>query len=301
MPSQNRDYYEVLGVPRSASDDQIKKAYRKLALKYHPDRNSDSDAKEKFQEISAAFAILSDPEKKKLFDQYGEAGLQGGAPGSGGQGGPGGQSFHFDQSQAEDIFRQFFGGAAGGSGGPGMFFNMGGGSQGQPQGQRRRMGPSAGGFGGFSNLFAGMGDDAMDEQDDMFPGQRGHSSPFGQQQRQSRQPQEPVLVKKKLPVSLEELRAGFTKKLKVTKRIQDSTSGVIKSVSNVLTIEGKPGWKRGTKVTFPNAGDEMNGQPQQNIQFEIDEKSHPLFKRQGDDLVTTVKVPLVDALCGTTV
>lgn len=288
MPTQSRDYYEVLGVARDAGEDDLKKAYKKLALKYHPDRNSSPDAKEKFQEISAAFAVLSDAEKRKLYDQYGEAGLQGGAPG--GAGPAGGQSFHFDQSQAEDIFRQFFGGAAGG--GPGVFFTSGG-----PQQQQRQRGAAGipGGFGGFGNLFGGFGGaNAMDEDEDAFSSGRQ----FGGRRAA---PPKPVIVKRRLPVTLEELNTGFSKKLKVTKKIQDSSTGTIKTITNILTVEGKPGWKSGTKITFPNAGDELDGQPQQDIQFEIEEKSHPVFKREGDDLVTTITVPLVDALCGTTV
>ena len=74
MPAK-RDYYEILGVPKTASVDEIKSAYRKLAMQYHPDRNKDSGAEEKFKEISEAYAALSDPEKRKVYDQYGHAGF----------------------------------------------------------------------------------------------------------------------------------------------------------------------------------------------------------------------------------
>ena len=72
-----RDYYEVLGVSKTSSIDEIKKQYRKLALKFHPDRNKSSDAGEHFKEISEAYAVLSDPEKKQLYDQHGHAGVNG--------------------------------------------------------------------------------------------------------------------------------------------------------------------------------------------------------------------------------
>lgn len=111
----NKDFYEVLGVARSASDDDIKKAYRKLAMKYHPDRNPDNkEAEEKFKEVQGAYDVLSDPQKRSAYDQFGHAGVDpnnmGGAGGFGGFGGFGGaQGFDFG-----DIFSQMFGGAAGG-------------------------------------------------------------------------------------------------------------------------------------------------------------------------------------------
>ena len=75
--SNKRDYYEVLGVPKDALNQEIKKAYRKLALKYHPDRNKSPDAEEKFKEISEAYAVLSDDEKRRQYDQFGHAGING--------------------------------------------------------------------------------------------------------------------------------------------------------------------------------------------------------------------------------
>ena len=83
-----RDYYEVLGLAKGASDDEIKKAYRKLSKKYHPDINKEADAEEKFKEVSEAYEVLSDPQKKAAYDQYGHAGTDpnygGGAGGIGG-------------------------------------------------------------------------------------------------------------------------------------------------------------------------------------------------------------------------
>ena len=110
----NKDFYETLGVARSASDEDIKKAYRKLAMKYHPDRNPDNKASEdKFKEVQKAYDILSDKEKKTAYDQYGHAGVDPNM-GSGGFGGgfSGAQGFDFG-----DIFSQMFGGAPGGGGG----------------------------------------------------------------------------------------------------------------------------------------------------------------------------------------
>jgi len=75
--ASKRDYYEVLGVERGASADDIKKAFRKLAFQYHPDRNKEPDAEEKFKEFSEAYAILSDPEKRQQYDNFGHAGING--------------------------------------------------------------------------------------------------------------------------------------------------------------------------------------------------------------------------------
>merc|ERR1739848_41072 len=82
-PKMGKDYYAILGVSKSASDADLKKAYRKLAIKYHPDKNKSSEAEEKFKEIGLAYEVLKDPKKRKIYDQFGEAGLQNGGGGGG--------------------------------------------------------------------------------------------------------------------------------------------------------------------------------------------------------------------------
>ena len=107
--ADKRDYYEVLGVDKSADDEKIKKAYRQLAKKYHPDLNpGDKEAEAKFKEVGEAYAVLSDPEKKQIYDQYGHDGLDPSAGGGQGFGGFGG----FDFGDIGDIFGSFFGGGA---------------------------------------------------------------------------------------------------------------------------------------------------------------------------------------------
>ncbi len=111
--ANKRDYYEVLGIDKSASADEIKKAYRKLAKQYHPDLNKDNpDAAEKFKEVGEAYSVLSDSEKKSRYDQFGHAGVDGSAGGFGGGGFDG-----FDMGDLGDIFGSFFGGGFGGFGG----------------------------------------------------------------------------------------------------------------------------------------------------------------------------------------
>ena len=124
MAENKRDYYEVLGVSKGASEDEIKRAYKKLARKYHPDMNpGDKEAEEKFKEVNEANEVLSDPEKKARYDQFGFAGVD---PSYGaGAGGAGGYGGGFDFGDLGDIFGSFFGGGFGG-------------------GQTRRTGPQRG-------------------------------------------------------------------------------------------------------------------------------------------------------------
>lgn len=107
MAEQKRDYYEVLGVDKNADEAAIKKAYRVLAKKYHPDANpGDTEAEKKFKEASEAYAVLSDPEKRRQYDQYGHAAFEGGAGGAGG--------FDFSGTDFSDIFGDIFGDFFGG-------------------------------------------------------------------------------------------------------------------------------------------------------------------------------------------
>jgi molecular chaperone DnaJ len=109
MTTQKRDYYEILGVSRNASDDDLKKAFRKLAFEFHPDRNKDKDAEEKFKEINEAYQVLSDQDKRARYDQFGHAGLTGNGGGGSGFGG------FEDVGGFGDIFDSFFGGSSFGS------------------------------------------------------------------------------------------------------------------------------------------------------------------------------------------
>ena len=119
-----KDYYEVLGVDKSASADEIKKAYRKLAIKYHPDKNpGDKEAEEKFKEAAEAYSVLSDADKKARYDQFGHAGVEGAGP-----------DFSGGFGNLNDILNDLFGGAFGGGfGGFGGFGSGFGGGQGQRQ------------------------------------------------------------------------------------------------------------------------------------------------------------------------
>ncbi|KAF8031179.1 hypothetical protein BT93_D0398 [Corymbia citriodora subsp. variegata] len=269
------DYYKVLQVDKSAKDDDLKKAYRKLAMKWHPDKNPDNkkEAEAKFKQISEAYEVLSDPQKRAVYDQYGEEGLKGQVPPPG-AGGPGGATFfqtgegpnvfRFNPRDANDIFAEFFGSSSPFGGG------MGGG--------RMR---------GGSRSFGGMfGDDIFSSFGEGRPMSQGHRK-------------DPP-IENKLPCSLEELYRGTTKKMKISREIAD-VSGKTFPVDEILTIEIKPGWKKGTKITFPEKGNEQPGMIAADLVFVIDEKPHSTFTRDGNDLVVTQKISLAEALTGYTV
>mmetsp|Transcript_29450 Transcript_29450/g.34127 ORF Transcript_29450/g.34127 Transcript_29450/m.34127 type:complete len:396 (+) Transcript_29450:140-1327(+) len=202
MPTSNlnsEDYYAILGCDRSASESELKKAYRKLAVKWHPDKNPDNDeATNNFQKISEAYATLSDEKKRKLYDQYGKQGADAADQMPDGAGGfPGGMNFnggghaaHMSQEEAQAFFSNMFGGSdpfggmfgSGGGGTTGMHFSMGGmpgsmggmsGSMGGMPGMRTSMGNSFGG--GMPSMRSSTGSSGMDPFAAMFGGMPGMS------------------------------------------------------------------------------------------------------------------------------
>jgi len=280
-----KDYYSILGVSKGATDDELKKAYRKLALKFHPDKNKSAGAEEKFKEVGEAYDVLSDPKKKQIYDQLGEEGLKGNAGGhSGGDFGPGGFTYTY-HGDPRATFSQFFG-----TSNPfEMFFNVPG------QGGNTGMGPGFGGHEGMDIdinelLGGGMGGGGP------YRSQTFHGGQSGSKQQRVQDP----TIEKDVMVSLEDISKGVQKKMKISKRVYDESGGS-RLEEKVLQINVKPGWKAGTKVTFAKEGDRIPGKTPADIAFVIRDKPHPTFKRDDSNIVYTHKISLREALCGTVV
>ena len=262
-----KDYYKILGVPRDATEDQIKKGYRKMALKYHPDKNKSPNAEEKFKEISEAYDVLSDKDKKIVYDKYGEEGLKAGG-GGGGSGGPG---FHYTyQGDPRQTFKMFFGDENPFE----SFFSFGG-----PSGSRQTF--TFGGPGGHEHMET--------DDDDPFanfgrPGFSNFGGMGGGGGGMPRRKQQDSAIVKDLQVSLEDIYKGTTKKLKITRKVLNPDGRSTRTEDKILTIDVKPGWKAGTKITFPKEGDQTPNNVPADIVFVIKDKPHPVFTRDGTDI-----------------
>ena len=274
-----KDLYEILGVERTADDKKLKSAYRKLAKKYHPDANpGDKEAEKKFKDVGEAYAILSDPEKRKLYDTYGYAAFDGsgaGQPGGGGAGGPGGyyystgngggyQSFHFSGQDAEDLFRSMFGDMFGGSGRTG----------------RSGFG-SSGGFGGGSG-FGGS------YWDDDFSGYSGRGASRGAARQQS------LDLTSSLTVSFRDAALGATKRI----QLQDPAATGRNAGLTTLEVKIPAGIEEGKKIRLRGRG--MAGADGKKgdllIEIHIDPDSE--YTRDGLDLYTHAQIPYSVAVLG---
>ena len=252
------DYYETLGLAKSAAPDEIKKAYRKLALKYHPDRNQgNKEAEDKFKQISEAYAVLSDPEKRKQYDTFGASGFQQRYS----------QEDIFRNTNINDILREF--GINMGGGGGRTTFRTGPGQAG------------AGGGGFFDDLF-GVG------------GGMGGQSQGADFRHYRPGPQQPRMVKGndlslELPVSLEEVLKGGEKTIALGRG----------AAADKVSVKIPPGIENGKKLRLSGKGapSPMAGPPG-DLLLLIKVQPHPLFSREGDNLVVEKDIPLSGALLG---
>ncbi|KAK9983852.1 hypothetical protein SO802_033377 [Lithocarpus litseifolius] len=250
-----KSYYDVLQVPRGASDDQIKRAYRKLALKYHPDKNQgNEEANKRFADINNAYEVLSDSEKRNIYDRYGEDGLKQHAASGGGRGGG---------MNMQDIFRQFFGG-------------------GQMEEEERIV----------------KGDDVIVELDasleDLYLG--GSVKVW-----REKNILKPAPGKRRCncrdEVYHKQIGPGM---------FQQMTEQVCEQCPNVkyeregyfITVDIEKGMQDGQEVVFYEDGEPIIDGEAGDLKFRIRTAPHDRFRREGNDLHTTITITLVQALVG---
>lgn len=249
-----KSYYEVLQVPKGAPDEQIKRAYRKLALKYHPDKNQgNEEANKKFAEINNAYEVLTDPDKRGIYDRYGEEGLKQHAAGGGR--GPG--------MNMQDIFSSFFGG-----------------STGEEEEQTPR------------------GDDVIVELDssleDLYMG--GSLKVW-----REKNVLKPAPGKRRCNCRNEQRHRQIAPGM-----YQQITEQVCEECPNVkyeregyfITVDIEKGMKDGQEVTFYEDGEPIIDGENGDLKFRIRTATHERFRREGNDLYTTVTISLLEALVG---
>jgi len=239
------DYYSILELKRDSGDADIKKAYRRLAVQWHPDRDESKGKEEvqaKFRALSEAYRVLQDAKLRAIFDQYGEVGLKTGMPnGKGGYVG----AWAYNDDPVEQ-FSKFFGSFS----------------------------PFADYFNedaGYARLFNSSGN-KMD-------GKQGTQT-------------------LNLYCSLEELSQGCLKKQKIVRQKLKSDGKETESETRIMSVDVRPGWREGTKITFKNEGDEAFETETGDVVFILKQKPHPRFTRVKNDLHYTATLDLVQALTG---
>ncbi|KAK6458994.1 dnaJ class heat shock protein [Scheffersomyces xylosifermentans] len=271
-------FYDILGVSPSASDNEMKKAYRKAALKYHPDKNPSPEAAEKFKEISHAYEVLSDEQKREVYDSYGEEGLSG-------QGGPGGMG-------ADDIFSQFFGGGFGG---------MGGGAQRPSRGKDIKHQISC----TLEELYKGRTAKLALNKTILCKTCNGLGGKEGK-------------VKKCTGCNGSGMKFVTRQMGPMIQRFQtvcDTCQGTgdicdpkdrcssckgqkTQSERKILQVHIDPGMKDGQRIVFSGEGDQEPGITPGDVVFVVDEKPHEKFTRKGNDLYYEAEIDLLTALAG---
>ncbi len=282
-----RDYYEVLGVSKSATDDEIKSAFRKLAKKYHPDINKEPDAEEKFKEVQEAYAVLSDPNKRKQYDQFGHAAFDGNGGASGGFGGFDFSGFDVD---LDDILGNMFGGGFGFSG------------------SRKRNGKTRGEDVlyhmdlTFEEAAFGCEKDIKVDTSVACPdcdGKGGHDE----------ETCEVCHGSGTITSEQRTILGSFLSKTTCTNcggtgrtfKRRCSTCGGRGNIrkSRTITVKIPSGIDTGMRLRVSGKGEAgLNGGPAGDLYLEFRVKEHSFFKREGDDIYLTVPITITDAVLG---
>ncbi|ETV96704.1 hypothetical protein H310_10021 [Aphanomyces invadans] len=268
-PVDNSAYYETLGVPKTASAADIKKAYRKLALKNHPDKGGDPEL---FKDITVAYEVLSDPEKRELYDRYGEEGLQ--------QGGGGGHP-------GADIFSQMFGG-------------------GRPRGPQRGEDLTHPLKVSLEDLYNGKTVKLAVNRDVLCGGCAGRGGPEGAEttcgtcngrgMRIQHRQIAPGMVQQVQSVCAD--CRGQGKSIRESDRCKVCKGNKVTKERKVLEVHIEKGMRNGQRITFKGEADQAPGLVAGDIVFVVQEKEHAVFQRKGGNLIFEKKISLVEALTG---
>lgn len=267
--------YDILGVTPEATPQEIKKAYRKMALKYHPDKNPDDP--DKFKEISAAFEVLSDEKKKGIYDKYGEEGLKEGAGG--------------DMHSPFDIFDMFFGGGRGRRGGNEK-------ARGSDTVHQLKV--------SLEELYNGTTRQLAVQKNVICGECKGIGGKEGSVQKCDNCNGVGVEVK------LRQIGPGMVQQIQQPCRECNQTGEKIREKDKCKKCNGKKvtkerkilecavskGMKDGQKITFYGEGDQAPGIEAGDIIIVLDEQEHPIYKRKGNNLYLKMDIELTDALCG---
>ncbi|KAL2904304.1 DnaJ-like protein subfamily B member 1 [Bienertia sinuspersici] len=251
------DYYGILKVSATANEEELRRAYKKLAMRWHPDKHPSGAkglAEAKFKQICEAYDVLSDSQKRQIYDLYGEDGLKYNVSSPSAATHPprgGSKATSFKYPNSDDMFEEFF------------------------------------------NDMGGDNTENLKKQSNL----KKENENFRKYSRSGSTEKKAAPVENKLLCSLEDLYKGSKRKMKISRIVSD-LSGKPTTVEEVLAIDIRPGWKKGTKITFPEKGNQEAGLLPGDLIFVIDEKPHATFKRDGNDLVLNQKVSLVEALTG---
>ena len=296
--SAKRDYYEVLGVSRDADKNTIKKAYRKLAKKYHPDTNQgNKEAAERFKEATEAYNILNDPEKRKMYDQFGHAAFDGGAGAGGASGAYGGaygrnggtyqyagpdgtfHEYHFEgDGDMDEFLKNIFGGSFGGFGSS---------SRGSAKGSRSSR---TSGFGGSGFSGSGFGGSSFGGSGFGRSGFGG--SGFGSNGAYGNYSQDGSDITAEIDVGFDEAAFGCEKVISLT-----GADG--RSAGKSLKVKIPAGIDTGKSIRLRGKGNPgVNGGKAGDLLLKVKVAPKPGYERKGMDVYTTVRVPFTTAVLG---
>ncbi|OMJ09087.1 Mitochondrial protein import protein MAS5 [Smittium culicis] len=273
--------YDILGVDAGAGESELKKAYRKLALKHHPDKSKDPESAEKFKDISHAYDILSDPHKREVYDRYGEEGL------SGGDGGMGGAS-------AEDLFTQFFGGSA-----------FGGGSRRGPQGPRKGRDMAHVLKVSLEELYKGKVTKLQLTKSIICSGCDGKGGKNGVNSTCTGcQGTGMKITMRQIGPMVQQIQqqchqcGGSGEAISEKDKCKKCKGRKVVSEVKQIEVHVDKGMKDGQKIKFPGEADQAPNVIPGDIVIVIEEKPHETFKRRDDNLIVNAQINLITALAG---